>query len=351
VTGESLGLLIEEASANLIHYSEPDSGTPDGSNANGTWNFNDLDKNTEIDKVEGPDGVSNSASRMQLASGTQWDLYVRITNLTAGEKCTFSGWVRLGTATNFTIHVNNGAAWDTVADGVYSFDASDGLNTTSFVKISHTFTIPANGRVNVHIGRHQGTAPAQQTAGTVDVWGFQFERKSFATSTIRTSGAAVTRAADIAEITGTNFSGFHNTSEGTYVIETDASTGSTSAQARGFVVSDGTSSHRIATDFKEPNALNLFFQAGGSATALASNIAGLPRPIKAAITYKAGDYRGAYDGQLALTSTFGSTPVVNQLSIGSQNFTSDGYFNGHIKSLTYYNTLSDDATLETLTTP
>jgi hypothetical protein len=181
--------------------------------------------------------------------------------------------------------------------------------------------------------------------------GIQVEEGSNKTSVIQTSGSTVTRSPDIAEITGTNFSGFHNTSEGTYVIETDASAGSTSAQARGFVVSDGTNSHRIATDFKEPNALNLFFQAGGSATALASNIAGLPRPIKAAITYKAGDYRGAYDGQLALTSTFGSTPVVNQLSIGSQNFTSDGYFNGHIKSLTYYSTLSDDATLETLTTP
>lgn len=205
-TGESLGLLIEEASTNLIHYSEPDSGSPDGGNGtDGEWHFDNLDKNTEISKVEGPDGVSNSASRMQLATGSSWDLYARIHNLTPGEKCTFSGWVKLGTATNFALHVNNTIAWDSIADGTYSFDASDGLNTTSFVKISHTFTVPASGKVNVHLGRHQGTAPAQQTAGTVDVWGLQFERKSFATSTIITSGADVTRAADVAEITGNKF--------------------------------------------------------------------------------------------------------------------------------------------------
>ena len=51
------------------------------------------------------------------------------------------------------------------------------------------------------------------------VWGAQIEEGSFATSYIPTASSSVTRAADVAEITGTNFSSFYNQSEGTVFAE------------------------------------------------------------------------------------------------------------------------------------
>ena len=210
VTGESLGLLIEEGRTNLAKYSEPDDRSTPG--VSGEWRFAGLDPNTEIAKVEGPDGVSNSASEMQLATGSGWDAYLHHVPVTSGAFYTFSAWVKLGTATNLALHVNNLANWDTVPDGTYSFDVNDGLNTNTFVKVSHTFTAPSNGSVNVHIGRHGGTAPVQQTQGTVTVWGCQLELGAFSSSTIITSGSTVTRAADVADITGTNFSSWYNVS-------------------------------------------------------------------------------------------------------------------------------------------
>ena len=221
VTGESLGLLIEESRTNLAKYSEPDDRSTPG--VSGEWYFFDLDPNTEITKVEGPDGVSNSASEMQLATGNNYDTQVRQVVVSPAQKYTFSAWVKLGTATNFALHVNDTTAWDTVPDGTYSFDANDGLNTNTFVKVSHTFTAPSTGSVNVSIGRHGATAPVQQTQGTVTVWGCQLELGAFSSSTIITSGSTVTRAADVASITGTNFSSWYNQSEGTVFADTNAS--------------------------------------------------------------------------------------------------------------------------------
>ena len=206
----------------------------------------------------------------------------------------------------------------------------------------------ANTSNNIFGFTRRGTTH-NETLTQAYVWGAQVEEGPFASSYIPTSGSTVTRAADVAEITGANFSAFHNPSEGTYYIDAGPSLGSSSLQARGFVVSDGTDSRRIATNFKQPNPNNLFFVAGGATTALASNIAGLPQRIRAAIAYKAGDYRGAYDGQLASASSKSQVPNVNQLSIGSASYSDDGYFNGHIKQFSYYDTRIDDASLPILT--
>jgi hypothetical protein len=207
VTGESLGLLIEEERTNLLKYSEPDNRSSSTIGTVGEWSWQDLNPNTQITKVEGPDGVSNSASEMDLASGNSWDAYGRVgaTGVTAGLKCTFSAWVKLGTATNFVLVPNGTANWNNMPDGWRSFDASDGLNTTSFTKVSHTFTAPAGGTINLHIGRHASIFTTQQTAGTVTVWGCQFEMGDFDTSTLITDGNTKTRSPDVVTIEGNKF--------------------------------------------------------------------------------------------------------------------------------------------------
>jgi hypothetical protein len=80
-------------------------------------------------------------------------------------------YVKLGTATNCVIIVNNSFAWNTV--GGKSFTSADGLNTTDWVRISYTFTGPASGQINWHIGYQFETGITQQTNGTYFVWGAQ----------------------------------------------------------------------------------------------------------------------------------------------------------------------------------
>lgn len=85
---------------------------------------------------------------------------------------TLSVWVKLGTATNLCLIVNNTLSWDTI--GGQSFNASNGLNTSTWTRISFTFTtptLPVNA-VNIHLGGNAQSGLVQ-SSGTVFIWGAQ----------------------------------------------------------------------------------------------------------------------------------------------------------------------------------
>jgi hypothetical protein len=76
----------------------------------------------------------------------------------------------------------------------------------------------------------------------------------------------------------------------------------------------------------------------------------MPKPIKATIAYQSGSTRGVIDGVLKTLSSTTQVPnSIDQLSLGSQNFSADGYLNGHIKRLTYFPTRLPDANLQNIT--
>ena len=77
----------------------------------------------------------------------------------------------MGSATNFVITINNSQTW-TGAVGK-SFTSTDGLNTTTYTQLSFSFTAPANGVMNVHVGGHSASGIPAQSAGTVFTYGWQ----------------------------------------------------------------------------------------------------------------------------------------------------------------------------------
>jgi len=79
------------------------------------------------------------------------------------------------------------------------------------------------------------------------LWGAQLEAGTSASPYIPTTTAAVTAPADVASITGANFSKWFNQSEGTFVYIHESEIGASAGAnvTRSFVVSDGTNYNRI----------------------------------------------------------------------------------------------------------
>jgi hypothetical protein len=121
--------------------------------------------------VTAPDGTTSAGTYTLTATCGSYDLYQTISGLTNGRVYTIGMWVKLGTATNFCVVVNNTGAWNTI--GGKAFTSSDGLSTGKWTHISYTFAATATGAINLHLGYHAETAVTQQTAGTVFLWNIE----------------------------------------------------------------------------------------------------------------------------------------------------------------------------------
>ena len=90
--------------------------------------------------------------------------------------------------------------------------------TNDWYYCTYTFTEPTGGTRNYGVQVGPG-AVGDGTSGFY-VWGAQLEQGDFATSYIPTAGQAggVTRAADIADVDGTDFTSWYNTNASTWVV-------------------------------------------------------------------------------------------------------------------------------------
>jgi len=172
----------------------------------------------------------------------------------------------------------------------------------------------------------------------------QIEAGAFATSFIPTAGATATRSADVAAMTSTNFSSWYNQIEGAFVGSFDVFLPTSTMLWVG--VSDGTSSNRMQSG--SSSGSSLFVNVGGvNQVALSSSAVTANAITNRAITYKTNDFAVCTAGGSVATDTLGTLPTVDRLAVGGLN--SGSQLNGHIRSITYYNTRLPDATLQALT--
>jgi hypothetical protein len=176
----------------------------------------------------------------------------------------------------------------------------------------------------------------------------QLELGAFATSPILTSSATVTRAADVASITGSNFSSFYNQTEGTVFV--DVSVLSTADLNQSISFNDGTANNRF-----ELRPVGLADQVRSSCTVGNINqydnsfsLTSLRRLVVLGI--KPSDTR-IQSGSAGVTcNSFAAMPVVDRLYLNYATFPS-GEINGTIKRLTYWPTRLANTTLQQITQP
>ena len=178
----------------------------------------------------------------------------------------------------------------------------------------------------------------------------QLESGSVATSFIETTAATATRAADVASVTGSNFSSWFNPVEGTFVVEMDSVAPANTTLYYLLSVQNLTATERLYAF--EYNGAWGATALTASATQFDLKPPGSYSPgvaAKIAFGYKTNDFAVSVNGSSPLTDLSGSVPVPDRLFIGSVSGSSS-FLNGHIRRFTYYPTRLSDAQLATLST-
>lgn len=225
ITKSSQGLLIEDARTNLWLYSTDIS--------NVYWEKSGSMSATANQSLA-PDGTNTGT--LMSASGTYPNVAKTIA-VSAGQIYTYSVFVKYinqqnanivqeGWGSNYSMNINLVAGTITAGSNITASSITPYGN--NWYRVSATYTVPAGQttfRPQFRIGNYDGI---NYNGSQVYLWGAQVELGAFPTSYIPTTGVTVTRAADVASITGANFSNWYNNANSTFYasgIATNTSNG------------------------------------------------------------------------------------------------------------------------------
>jgi len=209
---------------------------------------------------------------------------------------------------------------------------------------------PTTPRVGFRIGTAiSGGRPLSVVSGTVNVWGAQLETGSVATSYIPTTTAAVTRNADVINLSGA-VSGCIGQTEGTIYAEFEIRSDTTTRRL--FALSDGTQTNRVF----------LYYASNALRAQIQSTSVSLGNPTdgyhKVAFAYQQSGVSGtlfaSLDGGAVVSGTTAGTfpaslTTINIGKIEDTNATS--LWNSRIRAAALYTTRLTNAQLAALTTP
>lgn len=333
-TGAALGVLVEEARANLLTYSEQFN--------NAAWTLANVGSTTPTvtaNAATAPDGTT-TADKVDFGAISTADgvSVIRQSVTSAASVKTGSIYLKAASAGDVgkTIHIYLNVG------GVVN-DRVGHVLTADWKRVSTLgLTSTTNPQVSVAaLGTTYGGA--DQVACSAYLWGAQLEAGAFPTSYIPTVASQVTRAADQISILTSAFP--YSATAGTLVVDAILGQG-----GGGLVLfSDGTADNQISASASPSNGFTGFFvkaatvtQADIFAAATAS-----PGAHKQAAAWQANDFTYYTAGvQRGTPDVSGSIPTVTSLRIGLDR--GAAVLNGHIKRLDYYAVRKTNAELQVL---
>jgi hypothetical protein len=340
-TGEALGLSVWEARTNLVQRSQ-EFDNAYWTKSNATISANQIiapDGTLTADKLVVGNAVSSGHIQRSITVSASAHTLSIIAK--AGEW----SWVRVG--------------W---GGGGTSFNLSSGtVGTVGGSDTSPTITALGNGWYRCSITRtlsastdtyrvYATNADNAFTTGDgvsgIYVWGAQLEAGSFATPYIPTVASTVARSADVAVMTGANFSRWFRADEGSFVLEGAAAGSSSGALIS--IAEGALADNRILITLPAPSISgNILFAVANGLTQVALN--GTPTTStanKVAGSYAVNDYKACLNGGTVGTDTTALVPVVDNLRLGQ---TVGTVFSGYYKSIQYYPIALTSAQLQAVT--
>lgn len=345
------GLLIEEARTNLCKQSEDLTVTP--------WDVASPSVVRTSNVYVGPDGAttmdelktSAATGQFYIATSGYISTSAAAYTLTAYVKYVSNQWIVFWyddgtTVFKASFDVLNGVTG--LTSGVTSSNITQISSGVYRIQMVFTAAVGAAGAIYIGMNNADSVSIVSWTgtgAEKVGVWGAQLEAGAFPTSYIPTTSAAVTRNADVAVMTGTNFSDWFNATEGTFYVEADCP----GVAAVAFILdaNNGGATETIKTYLATTSLIYKVVTASTTQVNITAATITANTAFKIAYCYKLDDFAISFNGGASSTDTLGTPPTVNKLGIG--NSSSDSYLNGHIKSIKFFNTRKSNADLVSLT--
>jgi hypothetical protein len=346
VTGESKGLLIEEARTNLLL----NSGWSNGFTSWGAYSGGSV----KVDSAIAPDG-SNDALTLSKTSGNVTGYIRQSVNVSSGTTYTLSFYAKKG---SWNYLEAGGDAFGNGGDGViFNLDTgtldfgSDATITevgNGWYRCTRKYT-PTASSVAPFFRVKEGVSSNGDAEGYnyVLIWGAQVEAGAFPTSYIPTSGSTVTRSADDASIT--DMSTISPSGEGTLFADA-FSRRPVSAHSSSYIIT------RLSYD--TDNYVDLRYRASGASgetvTALGSSkiSATSVNPaaqvdVKLAVSYSYDIFAAAGNGSSVTTATGTALPELTTMKIGS--LSGNNNMVGTIKKIAFYPKRLSNDTLQAMT--
>jgi hypothetical protein len=364
-TGESLGLLIEEQRTNYHLYSE---SAEEASAFSGKTNCT-----VSPNAVISPDGLT-TGDTIVVTSTASSDLRVSRLAPTGATTNTFSVFAKAGTNSYCALILrdrdnaaNSVALECNIANGTVSVPPENNGSATGatgdivpygngWYRIYISGLVGGTGGVTYIVTQRTVSGSNSAVAGsTIHLWGAQMEVGAFPTSYIKNvdTPGGVTRNADVATITGSNFSSWYRQDEGT--VFADA--------YREFAVPSGFFPHVFDARNTNSDVIQIAYNTESLGTGY-SRTSGVDQAVlfptglsgvrrrRATFAYRTDDFAACVNGGTVVTDNSGTpSSVINQAAVGGQVGSTSFNLNGTISRLTFFPQRLPDATLQAITSP
>jgi hypothetical protein len=355
VTGGSLGLLIEEQRTNLVLRSE------EFDDAAWTKTRSSITANAII----APDGTL-TGDKVFVDTQNGWHyIFAQTISVTSGAIYTLSFYAKRAEQEYIQAHLPSGQFGDSNQGNGAVFNLTTGtisaqganLLAASIISVGNgwyrcsiTKAATSTGSALIPITLvNQATFSTSGYTGDgfsgIYVWGAQLEVGAFPTSYIKTEASQVTRLADSASMTGTNFSSWYRIDEGTVYVEAIAKFGSAGTHFVGF---DSGNANRWRVGHTGGSAVGYLSVINGSVIFSINRTAALGSYHKSAASYStSADKNLVVNASVPVSSATLGMPVVNQMTIGSAAGVATRSV--HIKKISYYPQRLTNTQLQALT--
>lgn len=340
VSLENKGLLIEESRTNLILYSEEFQNFP--------WVVSDSSVSANV--LISPSGAVNADKLTENSATTTHFIYTTLALQIAGSY-SISIYVKAAGRTKFRIQQTATTPYAVLVDltaktvttvvGGATGTISDAGNGWFLCTMSFTSVVSIAFNIVIYLANSAGSISyAGDGTSGLYLWGAQLEAGSFPTSYIPTTNLVSIRNADVATITGSNFTSFWNASSGSALVV--AKQKSTSGISPVVQFDDNTANCIISlrgnTTNPELYVRNTTDQAQIDAGTIAANTT-----YRLAASWGENNCGASINSGSVVLDGVATIPAVTQARIGSNGA---NYLNGYIQSVEYYNNRVQNSLLQ-----